>query len=271
MDSKKSFLASFTVHLVILGLLTINVAFTPSKKKSDFAPPASVDKPIIQAGVVSKNLVENAVKRQQQEEQQRKTDLQKQQQQIQQAKKEAEQQKLQAKTLADQAKKIQQDALKAQELAKKQEKEISQKKQELAKQQQRVQQEQLRLKQLAEQKQQQDLKQAQQAQQAAAAASAASASARASEVERYRSMIGQRIKANRTLSSAFDSNLVCLIHFRLLPDGSVHSFRIAKSSGNPAYDQSAETAVYKSSPFEMPEDPELIAYLREFNMNFKVE
>ena len=272
MDNKKSFLASVSVHLVILGLLSFNVVFSPSKQKPTFTPLA-IDKPIIQAGVISKSVVENAVKRQQQEEQKRITDLQKQQQQIQQAKKEVEQQKTQAKREVAQAKKIQQEVLKSQALAKQQEQEIIKKKQELAKKQQDIQQEQVKLKQIAEQQKLQVLRQAEaankQAALDAAANAAANAAAKASELEHYMGMIHQQIEANRTLSSAFGVNLFCQIGIKLLPDGTVHSVRVLKSSGNPAYDENSEIAVHKAAPFNMPKDPELIGQLRDITIGFR--
>ena len=267
MDNKKSFLASVSVHLVILGLLSFNVVFSPSKQKATFTPVA-IDKPIIQAGVIAKNVVENAVKRQQQEEKQRITDLQKQQQQIQQAKKEVEQQKSQAKREVAQAKKIQQEVLKSQELAKQQEQEIIKKKQELAKKQQDIQQEQVKLKQISDQQKLQVLRQAEAANKQAAL-NAANAAARASELEQYISMIHQQIEANRTLSSAFGVNLFCQIGIKLLPDGTVHSVRVLKSSGNPAYDENSEIAVHKAAPFNMPKDPELIGQLRDITIGFR--
>ncbi len=44
------------------------------------------------------------------------------------------------------------------------------------------------------------------------------------------------------------AGLECVIEVRLLPDGSVATAQISKSSGNDAFDRSAITAVYKSSP-----------------------
>jgi len=53
---------------------------------------------------------------------------------------------------------------------------------------------------------------------------------------------------------------------RLLPDGGIQSVRIARSSGNGAFDRSVEAAVLKSDPLPKPPGP-----LREITFLFKAK
>jgi colicin import membrane protein len=44
-----------------------------------------------------------------------------------------------------------------------------------------------------------------------------------------------------------------------------------KSSGNPVFDRSAESAVYKAAPLPQPSDPKAAEALRDFQFIFKPE
>jgi colicin import membrane protein len=61
--------------------------------------------------------------------------------------------------------------------------------------------------------------------------------------------------------------LICTVHVRMIPGGTVVDARVTKSSGDAAFDHSAETAVLKSSPLPTPPDPSL----REFDFIFNPE
>ena len=54
-----------------------------------------------------------------------------------------------------------------------------------------------------------------------------------------------------------DKGLKCKVSVRLGPSGSVLTFSVVESSGNPAFDHSVETAVWKSRSLPMPDDPAL--------------
>lgn len=125
----------------------------------------------------------------------------------------------------------------------------------------------------------QKAKQAQQAAQAAAAAQAAGEAQRLaarnswldSEFTKFVGDLQQRVYNNRTLSLAFGPELVCRIQIKLLPDGSVHDVKITQSSGNVAYDAMSEAAIRKAAPFDMPEDLDLSAKVRDLVLEFTNE
>jgi colicin import membrane protein len=62
--------------------------------------------------------------------------------------------------------------------------------------------------------------------------------------------------------------LTCLIQVRLIPGGEVVSAKVIRSSGDPLFDKSVETAVLKASPLPLPSDPGMFKYFREINFNF---
>jgi colicin import membrane protein len=90
-------------------------------------------------------------------------------------------------------------------------------------------------------------------------------------VEQYTAMIEQRIKRNWNRPAGAERGLVATIRVSLLPGGYVKTVSIAKTSGNPVFDRSAETAVYKAAPLPLPSDPAAIAKLRDFQIFFRPE
>ena len=63
------------------------------------------------------------------------------------------------------------------------------------------------------------------------------------------------------------TGLICTVHVRMIPGGTVVDAHVTKTSGDAAFDHSAETAVLKSSPLPTPPDPSL----REFDFKFNPE
>jgi colicin import membrane protein len=64
----------------------------------------------------------------------------------------------------------------------------------------------------------------------------------------------------------------CIVTVRVAPGGQVIAATVTQSSGNPAFDRSAESAVYKATPLPVPADKGLFeAHFREFNFEFKPE
>ena len=85
----------------------------------------------------------------------------------------------------------------------------------------------------------------------------------------YIAVLQQRVTRNWLRPPTAHAGMVCTVHVRLIPGGEVVEARVVRSSGDPAFDKSAETAVLKSSPLPAPPDPAL--FQREFDFVFKPE
>lgn len=55
----------------------------------------------------------------------------------------------------------------------------------------------------------------------------------------------------------------------LIPTGEVLNVKLSRKSGNPAYDNAVERAIYKASPLPLPTDPALIGRFRELKLKFR--
>ncbi|HYP67044.1 MAG TPA: energy transducer TonB, partial [Thiobacillaceae bacterium] len=55
----------------------------------------------------------------------------------------------------------------------------------------------------------------------------------------------------------------------VLPTGDIAGVKLTKSSGNTAYDQAVERAIYKSSPLPTPTDKDAIAQFRKLDLKFQ--
>ena len=91
----------------------------------------------------------------------------------------------------------------------------------------------------------------------------------ASLQSQYVAVLQQRVTRNWLRPPTARAGMVCTVHVRLIPGGEVVEARVVRSSGDPAFDRSAETAVLKSSPLPAPPDPAL--FQREFDFVFKPE
>lgn len=282
LQRNKHFVLSIGLHLVLFIMLFFSVNMSSHRSKpTPVAAAQPAPKRIVQAGLVNKQAIDKAYERQKKQKEAQQNELDKQrkaaqvaQQKAAQLKKESEKlrqniarqkrqteaeqkkaaeakaQALAAKQNAEKAKAAQAQAHKAAERAKAL---AAQKKAEIA----------------AEQKKMEAARaQARQSQD-----DAASDQRRMQwlddEVEKYKSQIARQIHDNRTMSAAFSAELFCEIHIRLLPDGSINSVQIVKSSGNEAYDNSAEIAVYKAAPFIMPSETDLVQRLRDIVLGFR--
>ncbi|WP_460036049.1 cell envelope integrity protein TolA, partial [Methylothermus subterraneus] len=81
--------------------------------------------------------------------------------------------------------------------------------------------------------------------------------------------IQQRVERNWLKPQSYHAGLSCIIRVRLAPGGKVLEATVIRSSGNAAFDRSAEVAVHKASPLPIPSDPEAFAAFQEFNFLFK--
>ena len=57
----------------------------------------------------------------------------------------------------------------------------------------------------------------------------------------------------------------------MLPTGEIVGVKLIKSSGNTAYDQAVERAIYKSSPLPIPPDKDAIAQFRKLDLKFQLK
>jgi len=75
--------------------------------------------------------------------------------------------------------------------------------------------------------------------------------------------IREKIERAWTRPASVPSGLSCVVAVRLGPGGSVLSAQVVQSSGNSAFDQSAERAVFRADPLPMPDEAALAAPYRQ--------
>jgi len=82
-------------------------------------------------------------------------------------------------------------------------------------------------------------------------------------------LIDKKVTQSWNRPNSISGQLACSIRVGLLPTGDVMSVSIEKSSGNAVFDASAERAVYKASPFPLPNDSAVFERnFRNFKFNF---
>lgn len=111
-------------------------------------------------------------------------------------------------------------------------------------------------------------REAQQRREREEAQNAAAAEAASSEFELVQSATGliqQLVTENWSRPPSARNGMRAVIQIKMLPTGELVDMRITQSSGDPAFDRSAENAVYRAAPFA-----ELTALpIRIFNQNFR--
>jgi colicin import membrane protein len=70
--------------------------------------------------------------------------------------------------------------------------------------------------------------------------------------DKYKSQIRSKITRNWDRPSGVDDGLTTELRVKLFPGGAVADVSVARSSGNPVYDRSAQDAVKKASPLPVP-------------------
>ncbi|MBI5782106.1 MAG: cell envelope integrity protein TolA [Gammaproteobacteria bacterium] len=100
---------------------------------------------------------------------------------------------------------------------------------------------------------------------------AAHAARAATEIDKYRSLIRQRVSRSWNRPVGVAKGLKCVVSVRLAPGGEVLSANVVRSSGNTVFDRSVENAVYKAAPLPLPEDPTLFDNFREIEFLFSPE
>ena len=88
----------------------------------------------------------------------------------------------------------------------------------------------------------------------------------------FRFGIYQRVVANWSRPPSARLGMQAKLLVELIPTGRVMSVTVVESSGNRAFDRSAEAAVKKARDFEVPSEPELFErYFRQFSLLFRPE
>lgn len=89
-----------------------------------------------------------------------------------------------------------------------------------------------------------------------------------SEVQRVLGEWSEKIRQNKLVMSNMPPELKCELSVVVLPDGNVQ-VRLTKPSGNPVFDDLSIKAVYKSQPFQLPEDPSVREQVRTFDLGLQ--
>lgn len=89
-----------------------------------------------------------------------------------------------------------------------------------------------------------------------------------SEVQRVLGLWAERIKNNKREAYGLATDLYCKLAINVLPDGNV-KVRLVQSSGNAIYDDLSIKAVYKSEPFELPEDSLVREQIKSFELGLR--
>ncbi|MDH5377774.1 MAG: cell envelope integrity protein TolA [Gammaproteobacteria bacterium] len=91
------------------------------------------------------------------------------------------------------------------------------------------------------------------------------------EKVKYTALIKQKIESKWIQPLNAKVGMRCTINISIIPSGRVISFKIVRSSGDKLFDRSVESAVNKSSPLPIPNDPRLASEFRNIDLEFKKE
>lgn len=90
-------------------------------------------------------------------------------------------------------------------------------------------------------------------------------------IDKYKALIIQSISEQWRVPAGVSKQAVSELTIRLAPGGMVLDVKVSRSSGNPALDRSARSAVMKSSPLPVPKDAKEFEAFREFVLKVKPE
>lgn len=90
----------------------------------------------------------------------------------------------------------------------------------------------------------------------------------------YSALIHDRVRQNWSPPPSARNGMLCVLSIQLIPNGQVVNVTIAKSSGNDAFDRSAQQAVRKAEQFPELRDVSSVVFeqnFRKFTLNFRPE
>lgn len=252
-----SVVVAVTFHSVILALL-LYLQSSKSPEVMELIQPTVVKALLIQENPQVANERKRLERQQQQqrareqEVAQRAAEAERQRQEQAAAEARAEEQR-KARELASLRQRQEQERLDAEQLVRERE------------EQQRREEEQRRQRELAEAQRQQEQRERERQQEAADAAAAELASSEFEMVQSGVALIQQAVQSVWSRPPSARNGMRAILQIRMLPTGELVDATISESSGDPAFDRSAENAVYRAAPFR-----ELQALpIKVFNENFR--
>ena len=87
-------------------------------------------------------------------------------------------------------------------------------------------------------------------------------------LSQYIPHIQAKIQRNWLRPPGSSAGLSCMILVKLIPGGEVVDAKVVRSSGDPLFDRSVETAVLKASPLPLPQDTAMFKHFREIQFVF---
>jgi colicin import membrane protein len=95
------------------------------------------------------------------------------------------------------------------------------------------------------------------------------AAAQASEVDKYKKLIADKIRREIIEPPGLQGNPQVELDVTVLPGGEVLDVKLRRSSGVPAWDTAVERAVRQAHLLPLPQDPTLHSRFRELNLRFR--
>ncbi len=95
-----------------------------------------------------------------------------------------------------------------------------------------------------------------------------------SEVARYTVLIMKRVASKWVRPSGWQPGISCVVNVQVVPGargGQVLDVKVIQSCGQPMFDSSVKTAVFKAEPLPLPKDPEIADKFRDLNFKFNPE
>lgn len=95
-----------------------------------------------------------------------------------------------------------------------------------------------------------------------------------SEVARYTVLIMKRVASKWVRPSGWQPGISCVVNVQVVPGargGQVLDVKVIQSCGQPMFDSSVKTAVFKAEPLPLPKDPEIADKFRNLNFKFNPE
>ncbi|MCA1804081.1 MAG: cell envelope integrity protein TolA, partial [Xanthomonadaceae bacterium] len=89
----------------------------------------------------------------------------------------------------------------------------------------------------------------------------------AAAINQYTAHIQDKVRRNWRLPANW-RGLSCTVRVSLIPGGDVVRVQIVRSSGDPVFDRSVESAVFQAAPLPVPSEPQLFDAFREFQFEF---